>query len=217
MLTGWSGNAGRRRKRMGALRQRDAITTWEYLAREREGEGRSEYHDGVLVAMAGASWEHNLVVSNLLRRLNDALEDTDCVAVANDMRVQVPERSRYFYPDVVIVCGAPEFEDARADTLLNPALIIEVLSDTTERLDRRLKADCYRTLPTLQTYVLVAQDEPRIETFTRQPDGKWGYDVAQGLETTLSLPAIERALHLREVYARVVFPPVLLPPSMNTE
>ena len=202
---------------MGALRQQEVVTSQMYLTLERQSQRRSEYHDGVLVASPGASWEHNLIVSNLLRRLNDALEDTDCVVVANDMRVQVPECSRYFYPDVVIVCGAPEFEDAHTDTLLNPTLLIEVLSDTTERMDRRLKADCYRTLPTLQTYVLVAQDEPRIETFTRQADGKWGYDVAQGLGTMLSLPAIGRALHLREVYARVVFPPVLLPPSTDTE
>lgn len=200
---------------MGALRKQDYTTPLEYLAWERTNEGRSEYHDGVVVAMAGASWEHNLIVSNLLRRLGNELEPTDCVAVANDMRVRVPECNRYFYPDIVIVCGDARFEDDGLDTLLNPTLIIEALSDTAERMDRRVKADCYRTLPTLQTYVLTAQDEPRIETFTRQADGTWQYDVAQGLTAVLPLPAVGCALRLADVYARVAFPPSLLPPLAN--
>ena len=187
------------------------FTRQEYLAWERKATTKSEYHDGVVVAMAGASWEHNLIVGDIQRHLGNQLERTPCVPVTNDMRLRVEECNRDFYPDVVVVCGRPLFEDDALDTLTNPTLIVEVLSDSTERTDRRLKWDCYRTLPSLRTYALIAQDESRIETYTRQDDGTWRYDAVSGLEATVSLPAIGCTLRLADVYARVAFAPEIAP------
>ena len=192
---------------MVAERQREYVTRQEYLAWERKATTKSEYHDGVIVAMAGASWEHNLIVGDIQRHLGNQLERTPCVPVTNDMRLRVVECNRDFYPDVVVVCGRPIFEDEALDTLTNPTLIVEVLSNSTEQTDRRLKWDCYRTLPSLRIYVLAAQDEPRIETFTRQDNGAWEYEAVSGLEASVSLPAIGCTLRLSDVYARVEFPP----------
>src|SRR5262249_27258636 len=124
----------------------------------------------------------------------------------SDLRVRVPECNRYYYPDVVVVCGKPRFEDAELDTLLNPALIIEVLSDTTWRTDREEKYDCYTTLESLAAYILVAHDSPRIERLLRQPDGSWRIEVVKGLESVLTLESPGCELHLADIYARVTFP-----------
>jgi Uma2 family endonuclease len=194
---------------MVAHRKREYVTRPEYLAGERKATTKSEYHDGVVVAMAGASWEHNLIVGNIQRNLGNQLEQTPCVPVTNDMRLRVEECNRDFYPDVIVVCGRPVFEDEALDTLTNPTLIVEVLSNSTEKADRRLKWNCYRTLPSLQTYVLVAQDAPHIEMFTRHDDDSWGYEAVSGQEAVVPLPAIGCTLRLSEVYARVEFAPVL--------
>ena len=178
---------------------------------ERKAEGKSEYHDGVIVAMAGASRRHNRITVDTVRSLGNQLEGALCEPFSGDMRVLVPECDRYFYPDAVVVCGEAQFEDEELDTLTNPALVVEVLSTSTEKTDRRLKWDCYRTLPSLQTYVLIAQDEPRIETYTRQDNGAWEYEAVSGLEATVSLPAIGCTLRLADVYARVAFAPEIAP------
>ena len=196
---------------MVAQSKRPYIMPHEYLQRERQADTKSEYHDGIIVAMAGASWEHNLIVGNLQRSFGNQMEQSSCVPVANDMRLRVEECNRYFYPDVIVVCGRPVFADETLDTLTNPTLIVEVLSESTERMDRRLKWDCYQTLPSLRTYVLIAQDEPRIETFTRQEDGTWNYSAANKLEAIVSLPAIGCTLRLSDVYARIEFASVLDP------
>ncbi len=192
---------------MAAQKQQNYFTPREYLQWERQADTRSEYHDGVIVAMSGASRVHNRITFDTGRALGNQLAGQACEPFESDMRVLVPDCNRYFYPDLVIVCGEAQFEDAELDTLLNPALIIETLSDSTERTDRRLKLDCYRTLPTLQTYVLIAQDEPRIETFTRQTGGTWRHEAVTGLDAVLPLPAIRCTLRLADVYARVSFAP----------
>jgi Uma2 family endonuclease len=198
---------------MVAHSKREYVTRQEYLAGERKATTKSEYHDGVVVAMAGASRQHNRITFDTARSLGNQLEGAPCEPFSSDMRVLVPECNRYFYPDVVVVCGEARFEDAELDTLENPSLIIEVLSESTEHADRRLKSDCYRTLPSLRTYVLIAQDEPRIETFTRQDNGVWGYEAVSGREAVMPLPAIGCMLRLSDVYARVEFPP---PPDADT-
>ncbi|HZO87468.1 MAG TPA: Uma2 family endonuclease [Chthonomonadaceae bacterium] len=139
------------------------ISPQEYLAHERKAETKSEYHGGRIVAMAGASKGHNRITVNLIRHLANQLEGTSCEPFANDLRVRVPACDKYDYPDVAVVCGEPQFEDSHLDTLLNPTLIIEVLSDTTEAADRGEKFACYRTLASLTTYVLVAQKRPSVE------------------------------------------------------
>lgn len=183
------------------------VTPQEYLVWERKAESRSEYHDGVIVAMAGASWEHGIIIGNIQTELNIQLRETPCATITQDLRVRVPECNKYYYPDVVVVCDEPQFEDTEQDTLLNPTLIVEVLSPSTERKDRGEKFHCYQTLNSFTTYVLVAQEEPRVECFTRQSDGSWRYERAIGLDASLTLTAIGCTLRLADLYTRLTFPP----------
>lgn len=191
---------------MTALAKTRYIMPGDYLAQEREAETKSEYCDGILVAMAGASWEHNLITGNLQGEIHAQLRGTSCVSMTQDMRVRVPACNRYYYPDVVVACREPEFEEiSSVRSLQNPTLIIEVLSDSTEARDRGEKLICYETLDSLTTYVLVAHDRPLVEVFRRQENG-WLHTVARGLETSLSLDAIGCAVRLSDIYANVTFP-----------
>src|SRR5712691_1212035 len=149
------------------------ITPAEYLALERKAEYKSEYLNGEVFAMTGASRKHNLIVTNILISLGQQLRGRPCEAYSSDMRVKVTTPGLYTYPDVVVVCGKPEFEDEEVDTLLNPTLLIEVLSTSTERYDRIAKTSYYRTLDSLTEHLLVAQHEVRIEQYVRQPRGEW--------------------------------------------
>lgn len=181
------------------------LTPEEYLALERKAEFKSEYVDGEIVAMTGASRKHNLVVFNITGELRQQLRGRPCEAYANDMRVRVPSSRLYTYPDLVVVCGEPQFEDKEFDTLLNPTLIIEVLSESTELYDRGKKFGFYRTLESLAGYLLVAQDECRIEQYARQADGGWLLSEHRSPEDTVRLNSIQCSLELREVYDKVVF------------
>jgi len=187
-----------------------SILLTTYFEREDKAETKSEYHDGVLVAMAGASPAHIRITTNLTRLVGNQLEGKSCEPFDSDMRVMVQECNTVYYPDLTVICEPPRFADTGLATLLNPTLIVEVLSPSTERVDRGMKFDCYRTLESLQAYVLISQDEPRIELFSRQSDGSWRYDVATGLQATLLLDAIGCELRLAELYTRVVFPPPTL-------
>ena len=175
----------------------------EYLAIERAAETRSEYFDGEMFAMVGASREHNLIVINLSRELSQQLKGKPCEAYANDMRVRIPSTGLYTYPDVVVVCSEPIFEDEHVDTLLNPTLIVEVLSESTESYDRGKKFSNYRSVESLSEYLLVAQDEYRIEQYLRQSDGTWLYSEAHSLTDHVQLTSIQCALMLKEVYDKV--------------
>ena len=177
----------------------------EYLARERRAEIKSEYHDGEVFAMSGASRAHNLIVTNFVRELSLRLRDRDCEVYPSDMRVKVDPTGLYTYPDVIVVCGEPAFEDEHVDTLLNPTLLIEVLSESTEASDRGKKFEHYRKLEMLQGVVLVTQDEAHAERFTRQPDGQWLLGEASGLEAALHLASIDVTLPLADIYDKVLF------------
>jgi Uma2 family endonuclease len=190
-----------------ASQPRPYLTPAEYLAFERRAEAKHEYHDGVIVAMVGASWAHNLIVADTLRELSTSLRGGPCAAVANDLRVWIPGHRIYTYPDIVAVCGEPRFQDAAVDTLLNPALIIEVLSPSTEAYDRGQKFAQYRSIPSLSEYLLVAQDAPRIDYYRRDPDGRWFIGDAHGLDATLDLALGGGCtLRLADLYERVTFP-----------
>ena len=191
---------------MVAARQTSHLTRQEYLQWERRQENRHEYHNGVIIAMAGATWQHNLISSNVARQLGNQLEEEPCTVVTRDMRALVPDCDKYYYPDVVVVCGEPQFEGENFDTLLNPTLIVEVLSTSTERIDRREKKDCYHTLPSLLAYVLIAQDQPRVEVMMPRENGDWRVEEANTLDATVELPSIGCRLRLADVYARVTFP-----------
>ncbi len=177
----------------------------EYLALERSSELRHEYVDGQMVAMTGASRNHSLIVTNLSGELRQQLKGRLCEVHTSDLRIQVSATGLYTYPDVVVVCGEPRFEDAHVDTLLNPTLIIEVLSPTTESYDRGRKFEQYRTLESLQEYLLVSQDRPRVEQFLRQDGNVWLFTEVAGLDQTVSLPSIECQVAVAEIYEKVAF------------
>jgi Uma2 family endonuclease len=175
----------------------------EYLAIERAADFKSEYIDGYIVAMVGASEPHNLIVTNVVGELRSQLKGRDCRVYSSDMRVDLRERKLFAYPDVVVVCGEPEFADERRDNLRNPVVIIEVLSQSTESYDRGLKFIKYRRIESLKEYVLVAQDGALIERYVRQPNGYWLMSEANGLDAVVRLDSIECDLRLVEVYDKV--------------
>jgi Uma2 family endonuclease len=181
------------------------LTPEEYLAIERQAEYKNEYVDGEIVAMTGVSRKHNLIVVNITREISQQLKGRPCEGYSGDMRVKVPSTRLYTYPDVVVVCGEPQFEDDYIDTLLNPTVIIEVLSESTELYDRGKKFGLYRTIESLAEYILVAQDERRIEQFVRQPDERWLLSEYRSLEDTVEMASIQCSLELQEVYDKVAF------------
>jgi len=177
----------------------------EFLLFERAADERHEYRDGYVVAMSGAKRNHNKVSTNLSGLLWQHLKGMDCENYSNDMRVWVPKSRLYTYPDIVVVCGEPEFIDDEFDTLLNPVLIIEILSDSTESYDRGEKFQSYRSIPTLREYILVAQYRPQIEKYVKHGDGFWMLSEAAGLENSIELESINYNLSLAEVYDKVNF------------
>ena len=181
---------------------RTSLSPEQYLAMERESETKHEYDRGRIIAMGGASREHNLIGGNIARAVGNPLVDRPCEVYSSDMRVRLGEGGPYVYPDVAAVCGDPQFEDGKVDTLLNPTLIVEVLSPSTERRDRGRKFDQYRTIDSLQEYVMVAQDEVRIERYARR-EGEWRYAVLDDPDATLRLDSVGCDLPLRQVYAKV--------------
>ena len=183
---------------MGAARK--LISEAEYLAAERLAEEKHEYIDGSIYAMAGASWVHNKLSSNLNRRLGNLLEGGPCEALAADMRVYA--RGAWVYPDVVVYCGAPEFVDGIFDTLTNPSVIIEILSESTERNDRGPKFRKYESIETVNEIVFVAQEEARVEHFQRLPDGSWRRVVAVA-GGRVAFPSLNVELPVDVIYAGV--------------
>lgn len=177
-------------------------TPEEYLAFERASEMRHEYVDGEVFAMTGASREHNLIVVNIGSELRGQLKGRPCEAYVAEMRVRVSPTA-YLYPDVVVVCGEARFEDEAVDTLLNPTLLVEVLSESTEAYDRGKKFERYRQIGSLAEYVSVAQDRPHIEQFTRQSDGGWLLVESDGRDATVRLASIDATLALAEVFDKV--------------
>ncbi len=178
----------------------------EYLAIERDVPGKHEYYRGEMFAMGGASREHNLITGNIAAALHAQFATRACESYQNDMRVKVSPSGLYTYPDVVVTCEQPRFEDKVLDTLLNPQAIIEVLSDTTEKYDRGKKFEHYRQIESLREYMLVAHDRPHVELFSRQDDGVWRLTEATGLESSMELPTIACRLALADVYAKVELP-----------
>lgn len=179
------------------------LTPEEYLALERKAEYKSEYLNGEMFAMTAASRKHNLIAAKVLSMLHQQLKGKECEVYPGEMRVKVPSVGLYTYPDVVVVCGSPEFEDGFVDTLLNPTVLIEILSRSTERYDRIAKAAYYRTLDSLAEHLLTAQEEYRIEHYVKLPDRTWSLFETNSLEGIVELQSIGCSLPLRDVYDRV--------------
>ncbi len=187
------------------LKPETRFTAEEYLERERQAEIKSEYFDGRIFAMTGASRNHNLVSGNLYARIHDQLRNTECEVYANDMRVKIESTDLYTYPDIVALCAPPEFDDSRNDTLLNPSLIIEVLSDSTEAYDRGAKFEHYRSIPSLSEYVLVSQKKCHVEKFSRGDGNTWIFSEYKRPEDELILDAVECRIKLSEIYEKIDF------------
>lgn len=186
---------------MSAL-PRQKMTAQAYLIAERLAETKHEYFNGDVYAMAGASRSHTLISMNASAVLHAQLRQKTCAVYQSDMRVKVSAGGLYTYPDVVVTCGIEQFEDDHSDTLLNPVVIIEVLSPSTESYDRGQKFKFYRGLPSLVEYLLISQDMARIEHFTRQADG-WLFKDVEGLESELWLESIGCSLKLVDVYEKI--------------
>jgi Uma2 family endonuclease len=188
------------------LQPKPYYTPEEYLALERAAPYKSEYLAGEIFAMAGASEEHNTIAANIVRGLGNQFQGRPYRVYVSDMRVRVSPAGLYSYPDVVAVCGPREFADAHHDTLVNPTVIFEILSPSTEAYDRGEKFAQYWRLASLTDYVLVAQDRARVEHFTRQGDG-WFVTAESALDDALHLASIDAVLPLSAIYENVEFPP----------
>jgi len=179
-------------------------TPEQYLALERKAEYKSEFVNGMIIAMAGVSRSHSLIVVNLARVVGLHLVGRPCEAHVSDMRVKVSPTGLYTYPDLAAVCGEAFFDDEHTDTLLNPTVIVEVLSPSTEAYDRGEKFAHYRRLESLHEYVLVSQDKVRIESFVRQ-GAQWLLSEASSLDEVVRLESIGCELVLRDIYDKVRF------------
>jgi Uma2 family endonuclease len=186
-----------------SLQPKSLHTPEEYLVLERKAGYKSEYFAGEIFAMSGASEQHNLIVANVVATLHTQFRNRPCKVYASDMRVKVSPTGLYTYPDVVALCSEPRFDDDQKDTLLNPTVIIEVLSPSTEAYDRGDKFGHYRKLASLTEYVLISQEKIHIERYVRQPDNQWLLSETSGLHDTVQLPSINCTLVLDEVYEKV--------------
>jgi Uma2 family endonuclease len=187
------------------------VTPGEYLDLERKSEIRNEYINGRIFAMSGASRRHNLIAGNFHREVSSQMRGRACEAYIVDMRVKVSPTGMYTYPDIVGVCGEPRFEDTHIDTLLNPLIIIEVLSESTEAYDRGEKFAHYRRLDTLREYVLVAQEKIRVEHYLREGE-QWILSEISDADSTLHLASVDCHVALAAIYEKVEFNPLPVRP-----
>jgi Uma2 family endonuclease len=180
-------------------------TPAEYLELERTAEFKSEYVDGQIYAMAGASPQRNTISANTTADVVTQLRGRDCQAFGSDQKVSIPSEELFTYPDLSVVCGEPRYHDEHSDVLLNPRVIVEILSPSTEGYDRGAKFARYEDIETFTDYILVSQFEPRIEHYVRQPDGNWLRTVAKGRDAELEIASIGCVLRLRDIYDRIDF------------
>ena len=181
------------------------LTESEYLELERVAGFKSEFYDGEMFAMAGGSPNHSQIASNLIQAIGPRLAGRPCVVYTSDLRLKVEATGLFTYPDVSVVCGPLQFAAGTDDTVVNPTVVIEVLSDSTEAYDRGKKFENYRQMPALREYLLASQKEPRIEQFIRQPSDQWLLYEAVGMDAALTLPSLEIAIPFAEVFAKVKF------------
>ncbi len=179
----------------------------EYLAIERAADFKSEFFDGEMFAMSGGTPMHSLIATNLASEVRSKLKGGPCIPFNSDLRLKIIATGLCTYPDLSVVCGPLEFAGAEDDVIVNPVLLAEVLSDSTEAYDRGKKFEHFRQIPTLKEYLLVSQKEPRIEQFLRDESNEWRLREAAGLEARLELPSLKITIALSEVFANVKFGP----------
>ncbi|MBF0244859.1 MAG: Uma2 family endonuclease [Planctomycetes bacterium] len=181
---------------------KNKVSPDEYLALERDAVYKSEYFNSEIFAMVGASRKHNQININISTELNMAFKEKSCVVYSNDMRVKIEESGDYVYPDIVALCGESLFDDRATEILLNPSVIIEVLSQSTEAYDRGLKFQRYRLIPSLEEYILVSQDQVWVERYVRHGTG-WIFSEYKSLDDGIKLEPVGCTLYLKDIYHKV--------------
>ncbi len=181
------------------------ITPEQYLVQERAAAFKREFLRGEVFAMAGGSPNHSLIAANFVGACWQSLKGKPCKVFTSDLRVKVNVSGLYTYPDASIVCGELQFDDAQKDTLTNPTVLIEVLSESTEKYDRGAKSGHYRQIAALQEIVLISQDEPLVERFTRQANGGWLLIESRELSDEVHLESVGISITLSELYRGVAF------------
>lgn len=181
------------------------ITGEEYLETERKATQKHEYYQGEIFAMSGASLRHNQIQMNFLGETRNYLKGKSCQVVGSDMRVHIPSNSLYTYPDAVIVCGKPQLLDNEMDTLLNPTVIVEILSRSTQSYDRGDKFMLYRAIPSLKEYILIGSESVGVEQFIRQENDTWILKELKNSTEALHLPSINFTLPLSQLYEGIEF------------
>lgn len=187
----------------------------DYFRIDAESEEKHEYWDGFvvplsqLIAMAGGTFEHSLISTNFIRAIGNRMEGGACRVMGSDLRIKIPRSPYYFYPDASVICGQPQFDPQAPErtTALNPRVVAEVLSPSTESYDSRKKLLRYFQVPTLEEYVLISQAEPRVDSYFRHADGSWSFNIATSVESNLVLQSLKLTVPLKEIYANVEFPP----------
>ncbi|MBI5589332.1 MAG: Uma2 family endonuclease [Deltaproteobacteria bacterium] len=186
-----------------ALLKKQVYSKEEYLKLEEHNEYKSEFHDGDIFAMAGGSYKHSAICSNLHRRIGNLLDEKDCMLFDSNLKLAILKHNAFVYPDMMVVCGKIEFYENQNDIIQNPTLIVEVLSPSTESFDRGRKFEYYRTLASLTEYILVSQKEPIIETYFKQNEKNWLYSVVKGIEESIVLQSLSSNIALKEIYLKV--------------
>lgn len=178
------------------------VSEKEYLEEERNSLHKSEYYNGEIFAMAGATKAHNKIVASIILAIGNHLKGKSCTFFPSDLRVHNLENSLYTYPDVIVVCGEEKYLDDEFDTLLNPTVLVEVLSRATEDYDRGTKFKLYRTISSLKNYILVSSTECAAEIYTRKENDEWVLNTAQEKNSHIHISAIDYDLSLSDIYAQ---------------
>jgi len=189
-----------------ATQPRPYLTPRQYLELDRAAEHGSEYFDGEMFPMMAVSLVHDQIFSNVYQSLGSQLQGQPCRRAGSNLRVKCGPDGPYFYPDILVFCGAPILEDSNEETLLDMTAVIEILSPSTERYDRTFKFEHYRKLPSLRHYLLIAQNEVKIEHRRRQPDSSWTVVTSSDPLAVVELSAIGCALTISDIYEDVHFP-----------
>lgn len=180
------------------------ISPEEYLKIEREAENKHEYIRGEVIAMAGASLNHNRIVANIIRKVGNLLNDGPCEILPSDLRVSVSSEQSYTYPDATIVCDEPEMQDDTFDTITNPSVIFEIVSPSSENHDRR-KFFFYMQIASLKEYILINSTNTYVQAARRQADGSWKFEDIRDMDASLSINTIGQSVPLKDIYANVVW------------
>lgn len=188
-----------------AKQEQSRFTATEYLAMERASDVKHEFAFGEIYAMSGASARHVGIVSNIVGELRNQLRQRPCQVYSTDLRLSVDANQRYTYPDVMVVCDKPQFLDKELDTLLNPDLIVEVLSESTRNYDRGDKFQQYRGIPSFREYLLVDQAKAHVERYSKQSDGTWSLWETDDMNASVQLDSVGAKLPLAEIYFKIAF------------